>query len=344
MPSPPASYGLQGDGPSSAPYPRPGVPPGPPAGVPTRHTRRGLVLISVAGIAVVVVLALLLLGILPSPLHPAGSGEPNGSSGSCIPAAGGPDVSYAKARSVSDGCLAGTSGGPWTLVLSYGTALQHSYAYWASNSTSSSCGFGPSSRTIYQPAEAGPLSGGDAATWGFIYSNYRGEWAVTLVINGSIVAGTPVTEPSSCHFDVGGGLNGTYLDSSSAASVVVANGGSAFEQHYSPSMVQFQLGNWRNAAVGLVGALWEVSIQSACVSGGPSSYALQEFTGFVNATSDSLVTSTNQTVMCTPAAVIHGSSGASLGVGPSVIAPASEVSEKGRSDGTLPVSPRALLR
>lgn len=292
------------------------------------------------GIAAVAVLALLLLGIVPSPLHPASSGGPKG--GSCAPAAGGPDVSYAQARTVSDACLVGTSGGPWTLVLSYGTALQHSYAYWASNSTSSSCGFGPSARTLFEPAEGGSLTGGDAATWGFIYSNYRGEWAVSLVINGSIVAGTPVTEPSSCSFDVGGGLNGTYLDSSSAASVVMANGGSAFKQHYSPVMVSYQLGNWRNAGAGLVGSLWEMSVQSACVAGGPYGYSLQEFVGFVNASTDSLVTSTNQTVMCTPAAVIDGASGATLAQEPPIIAPGAEVSESDRSDATLSAIPRAL--
>lgn len=274
-----------------------GYPP-PPAGAPpsSRRRRTGVIVAGVAiALAAVVVLALLLTGVVPSPLHPAGS---NSSS---------PDLSFDQARSIAENDAAATAGGPWTVLAGAGLALWHSTAFWGvNNSGDDDCGGNPSS-TLYYPSDQAGVGSGLSPLWVVELTNYRGEALNVFVINASVAYSSSYsTNPGeggvSCG-SLGGstGLNGTLVDSTEAAQVAGENGGSTFLQDHPTADVEFVLlnvGTEETGVEGVSGAIWEVLYDDCPIFENEAAAGGGEAVAAVNATTGDFITEETVSTSC----------------------------------------------
>jgi len=165
-------------------------------------------LVGVTIVAVVVVLALILTGVLPILTSTPGGPAP------------GPE-SYSTAAGPANALAGSVAGGPWTLSVAEGWDLTTPYT----TSLGSGCTVTGGSDSYSMPAFTGNYSNGELSTWGFVYLNAATTSELAIAVQNGVATEVGVaTAGGNCRFSplTLGALGGGVMDSSRVAALVDA--------------------------------------------------------------------------------------------------------------------------
>jgi hypothetical protein len=229
---------------------------GPAEPVPAPPRRGRWIALGVIAVAIVVVLALLLTGIVPSPLHPAKT-SPGPSTESF-------DAAYASANSTARS----QSGAPWSLVDAIGLGSEEAIAIPSPNS-SSPC-LTPAGPASVPAISASSMESGTVSYWGFDFTDAAQEDLEVTVFDGS-VTGTAVSPASGhCLGTPVGGIGvlapSSRIEDSSTAVAQLGSNLSGFITQYNAMTVEYVLDDEGDEVGSLSGtAVWAVGA-SPCLT------------------------------------------------------------------------------